>query len=553
MLYLAFVIWGYITAGVGVYNPFMFQYIPDSDKLLAVAIGITGIATIVYAITMQYARSNRVDCTIRNIEMMELSKLWLKPEQIAVMQEAASEIERQKERNKLEKEMGERVIVANTKIVGSFIKEHVAEFLPKFSAQEYEILIYLLETLEEFGNIPSVASKYAQDYDKKQFERVGGRKPIPITRDGKTSYEILATVTLLEHSIRVAKLVITELKNRTDTYSVYMPLAILAALGHDIGKIEKTQKHTVNKEVLLKTDHPFVSEMLIREMFPSYKDLPSLLKLVREHHFPIDGKENMIVMQSLKSADQNARRQELSEWFIKNYGEKEEYPDPYSAIIGDGDMLIDEAPEKTKNTRKSKTPKSKTPKEDVASNGETQEAAKETKTSKPKKLGLGETKTPTFIQGGDGDFSSKAFDVETYEQAIFAEIIGTPVAITETKLAFGDELKIWVVPHGGHLLVDFAHISNILTKVISDGIDRQTINKMTRYAINEWKERGVIEQVAEGRSTRKYEYMFEGRRKVAELAPFSIKALSLNAQDLAREAMDHPLFTMIENLKMAKG
>jgi hypothetical protein len=77
---------------------------------------------------------------------------------------------------------------------------------------------------------------------------------------------------------------------------------------------------------------------------------------------------------------------------------------------------------------------------------------------------------------------------------------------------------------------------------------------MTRYAVNEWRKRNIVLFVGEGYATRKYEYLYNGeQRKVINAIPFSIDALELNAGDLLERAKQHPLFSLIGDLRMTKG
>ncbi|MDR2151492.1 MAG: HD domain-containing protein [Helicobacteraceae bacterium] len=329
--YVICLLWGYYVANVWVFNPIYYADLPQKEKLMVICVGAFMLFVVAYALVMQHARSARLDCSIRNAHIAKLAKLWLNEEQLQARVEAANEAWKQERLAQIEKEVADRTLVVSTEIVGRYIKERLAPYLSKFSKVEIEILRFLFNLLEKKGGVPSVASKFKNDYDIKQFEKCNGSKPIPVTSDGKTSYEILAKYSLRSHSISVASIIIDEVISRTDSYSTSMPRAVIAALAHDIGKIEKSDIASINDEVAKVTDHPYLSGMIIKERFPEYVNIDELVLIVQEHHLPID-KGASICAAALKAADQKARREEIKEWFVKTYGKEAKSPDPYMSL-----------------------------------------------------------------------------------------------------------------------------------------------------------------------------------------------------------------------------
>jgi hypothetical protein len=329
--YAICLLWGYYTSNVWVFNPFHYRYLPEKEKLAYLCMIAYILFVIAYALIMQRARSQRLDCSLRNIHIVRLAKLWLDEDRIKAQMQSAYD-EKQRERmEKIEEEAANRMLIVSTEIVGRFISERLAPYLRKFSNEEIEIVRFLLNLLEKRGNCSSVASKFKNDYDIKQFKRCNGNKDIPVTSDGRTSYDILSAYSLLDHSIRVASMIIDEVKSRTNTYSILMPKAIIVALAHDIGKAEKIAASAVIDEVAKATDHPYLSAMIIKERFPEYSNIDEIVSIVQQHHLPID-KSGSICAQALKAADQRARREEIKRWFIKTYGSEAKSVDPYLNI-----------------------------------------------------------------------------------------------------------------------------------------------------------------------------------------------------------------------------
>jgi hypothetical protein len=408
------ILWGWYWTGAIVFNPSYYYALPKKELLLIIAIATLGIMVVIYALIMQHARSARLDCSMIESNMNQLDRLWLDDKQLKALREEEGREWRKEQMEKIESDVAGRIIVANTQLVSCFAERNLSPFLSKFSKEEFKMLRFLLKLLEKRGLCPSVASNFEQDYDVKQFRNCNGNKPIPVTSDGKTSYEILSSYTLLEHSINVATIIIEEIKSRTNTSSILMPKAIIIALAHDIGKIAKSPNNSaINKEevdsvqvldkVAVSTDHPFISGMIIQERFPNYPHIEEVVTLVQEHHVPVD-KNASLYAQALKAADKKARRQEMSAWFKKHYG-TDTHPDPYQVVT------LDPIEPKGKTDNGNNKDKDK-------------EKYKDTNTDSNKDE---ETRSPSFIQydergaqspfGLPSDIQEEQIDVEKRETA----------------------------------------------------------------------------------------------------------------------------------------
>lgn len=147
----------------------------------------------------------------------------------------------------------------------------------------------LLDLLDQHGDCPSVVRLD----DDKEYQQI------------RNSYDLLAKITLLDHSLNVAEqMVRAVLQTRTKDPELLMGKILVTALGHDIGKIPElteTRKYS-------KGDHPYLSYLVLKTAIFT-EDSPqqqNILKAVREHHYPV--KEGFSF--DLRRADQAAREME---------------------------------------------------------------------------------------------------------------------------------------------------------------------------------------------------------------------------------------------------
>ncbi|MEM4134393.1 MAG: HD domain-containing protein [Candidatus Micrarchaeia archaeon] len=168
-------------------------------------------------------------------------------------------------------------------IITNFFREHIEGKL-FFIGNTKKVILNLLTLLDTEGNVSSVVSGQ-QD------------------TEGKISQETikkLYNISLIEHTINVAEEIINLIP-----YGPMTPKGIIAALGHDIGKIPKYRQ-----QYYAMGDHPFISVSAL-ETIPDFKNLvyaDDVLKAVRDHHLKPKDK----LTEYLKEADQRARRKELN-------------------------------------------------------------------------------------------------------------------------------------------------------------------------------------------------------------------------------------------------
>ncbi len=150
----------------------------------------------------------------------------------------------------------------------------------------------IMELLERYGDCPSVVDVIA-DSEKRAATRVG---------------DILSKVALRDHTFNVARITLRLLMDAYDDPVGYIPVVIIAALGHDLGKIP--QLRSLGKYV--KADHPLTSVSIVEEVFEKDKDahwLKMVAKAIGEHHQSATDR----LSELLKEADGKARQLEIEQ------------------------------------------------------------------------------------------------------------------------------------------------------------------------------------------------------------------------------------------------
>lgn len=180
----------------------------------------------------------------------------------------------------------------NEKLAGFFAK-HIdqAPWFKKAHLQK-EICYQILLMLEREGECSSV---------------VNAADDVEASWDSNT-YTLLGRTTLLDHTLNVAREAVTLLSGDAATHVI--PDAMIAALGHDLGKLLSIKGHMYSLG-----EHPLAAGRVLAEL-PAFKQLArksEISRAIKLHHKRPEG----LLGQILKKADQLARQKEL-EWAVEN-------------------------------------------------------------------------------------------------------------------------------------------------------------------------------------------------------------------------------------------
>lgn len=311
----------------GTFGIKIFQNIASfQTKLILLSIVIISFLTLFIVIQRRFFKhklDNRANCQIQFVDMEKISNIWLD----------RSDIERieQNKKSSLTNSFYESGmvktsvldIVFNYRIRNTdIIKDYIVEYINAYDENEIEIACVLLAMIEHHGDVPSVVSLFDKDNEKIELEKVS------ITNK-KNSYQILKNIKLEQHTLNVVRHIFEiGLKSDKSMVNIQAPKMLIAALSHDIGKI--TNFETLNKihhlnleeKIFATQHHEFISDLILKNKFPSYKSIDLISEVVKFHHLSIEDTEENRVIYSLgtllKEADSSARKQE-----IREYREKE--------------------------------------------------------------------------------------------------------------------------------------------------------------------------------------------------------------------------------------
>ena len=311
----------------GTFGIKIFQNIASfQTKLILLSIAIISFLTLFIVIQRRFFKhklDNRANCQIQFVDMEKISNIWLD----------RSDIERieQNKKSSLTNSFYESGmvktsvldIVFNYRIRNTdIIKDYIVEYINAYEEIEIEIACVLLAMIEHHGDVPSVVSLFDKDNEKRELEKVS------ITNK-KSSYQILKNIKLERHTLNVVRHIFEiGLKSDKSMVNIQAPKMLIAALSHDIGKI--TNFETLNKihhlnleeKIFATQHHEFISDLILKNKFPSYKSIDLISEVVKFHHLSIEDTEENRVIYSLgtllKEADSSARKQE-----IREYREKE--------------------------------------------------------------------------------------------------------------------------------------------------------------------------------------------------------------------------------------
>lgn len=218
----------------------------------------------------------------RRLALERIAGLWRKRREAALRMEEMARLWRDDVQTR-DEEAKEPVRFSNRRI-RDFYDEQV-DGRPYFAGPAGDVVLELLGMLDSGGGCPSVAGGDAEEEGK---------------LDGN-AFDALAAVPLADHSINVAE----EMIALVGTGPAAKARAVIAALGHDIGKLPGTRRTGYSLG-----DHTVFSLAMLEgvEGFSGLSYAQDVLSAIRDHH----GRPRDEFPRALREADQRARRRELA-------------------------------------------------------------------------------------------------------------------------------------------------------------------------------------------------------------------------------------------------
>lgn len=226
------------------------------------------------------------------VTLEELATLWLKYNQgfqpQPLGEDSAEEITASVEPQKTEPAL--TISLKSTEFLSDLVEPYRDVILGQGAL---EGIYKIIELLDEHGGCPSVVTT--------AIEKDSETEEIYSIKD------ILHKVTLKNHTFRVAKIALKLLKETQRDYENLIPKMLVAALGHDLGKIPVLRE----SGLYVKADHPLISAQKVNEIFMG-KDiiwLSHCVEVIKNHHRWNSDPSAVL----LRKADGHARELEVAE------------------------------------------------------------------------------------------------------------------------------------------------------------------------------------------------------------------------------------------------
>lgn len=236
--------------------------------------------------------------------------------------------------------------------INRFFSTIILKNANEFTKDELTIVLDILKLLETHGGVSSVASKFKNDAEIDWINQI---KAFNDYKTGKQNYELLSKINIKTHTINVADYAVEAFKafaktNKDEVVLVDLPLVVIAALAHDIGKIVKRVSDVINlpENIIFQNNHTNISIEYFEKIAGKYARKDSVKEAIRSHHqayAPTD-----ILSKIIFESDKKAREKESKEIIEKIKKEadeseetnnKEEKPIQKPEATDTNDIIID--------------------------------------------------------------------------------------------------------------------------------------------------------------------------------------------------------------------
>ncbi len=253
------------------------------DKLTWVAGGLAVVLGIYAIAQLRFSKNNRGDndkCYEEEQSLANISRLWTGKETELDFRDIAR-IWRTTPEAK-----------AEPKPAPEYRHPEIQTFHSKWTAhpvvkeEKKDVIEGILSILDREGECPSVVQKNNSEIERKYDPNV---------------FDRLAKIPLWRHSLEVA-----EYLAGTMTQAMLIPDALIAGLGHDLGKVPAYQD-----TLYLTGDHPVISIIVLNKIpgFESMSNRDEISQCIRQHHF-LNPESSL--GRALKEADHQVRLLEIS-------------------------------------------------------------------------------------------------------------------------------------------------------------------------------------------------------------------------------------------------
>ncbi|MBT0827054.1 HD domain-containing protein, partial [Campylobacter lari] len=266
----------------------------------------------------QHIKNSKKD-ELQVIHIKDLSKLWIEEESIILNDPLKQSLKRKYQplAHTKNEDLLSIAHFKNDNII-LFLEKSIKPYLNILESEELKAIVKLLHILEDNSKVPSVVPN---KNDPNATYGFGHLKNIvePLTLDGKTRFDIFYTISLLDHTLEVARNTIDTIENNKNFKKKdILAQAIISALAHDIGKIEKYKMQDKSKDfiALKEQPHHVISNIILYDSFKTLPNLDQIAKAVINHHSGAIAKED-VLLKLLVDCDKQTREKEIHSYLVK--------------------------------------------------------------------------------------------------------------------------------------------------------------------------------------------------------------------------------------------
>ncbi|WP_257397202.1 HD domain-containing protein [Campylobacter lari] len=266
----------------------------------------------------QHIKNSKKD-ELQVIHIKDLSKLWIEEESIILNDPLKQSLKRKYQplAHTKNEDLLSIAHFKNDNII-LFLEKSIKPYLNILESEELKAIVKLLHILEDNSKVPSVVPN---KNDPNATYGFGHLKNIvePLTLDGKTRFDIFYTISLLDHTLEVARNTIDTIEsNKNFKKKDILAQAIISALAHDIGKIEKYKMQDKSKDfiALKEQPHHVISNIILYDSFKTLPNLDQIAKAVINHHSGAIAKED-VLLKLLVDCDKQTREKEIHSYLVK--------------------------------------------------------------------------------------------------------------------------------------------------------------------------------------------------------------------------------------------
>ena len=183
----------------------------------------------------------------------------------------------------------------------------------EFSKDEISIVLDILKLLDEHGAVSSVAAKYTKDSELEWMNQI---QALNDYKSKEKNYVLLSKINMKTHTINVADFSVEAFlsikkENENEVTLIDLPIVVIAALAHDIGKITKQVSDIIStpEHIMFLNNHASMSVEYFESIAKNYSRKDSVKEAIRAHHrasVPEDMLSKIIYQSDKKARDKES-------------------------------------------------------------------------------------------------------------------------------------------------------------------------------------------------------------------------------------------------------